>query len=108
MSHTAHGPVTGSLKFLADLESPLVYVPSKGGGDQTQHLGNFSAHDVQIHNARTELASTGLDREGFVLRTLNSAVTDFYDDDQLGFDLSRRGQGPAQEPDRRSARRDLR
>ena len=84
MSRTAHSPVTGSLKFLADLESPLVYVPSKGGGDQTQHLGNFSARDVQIHNARTELASTRLDREGFVLRTLNSAVTDFYDDDQLG------------------------
>lgn len=84
MSRTEHGPVTGSLKFLADLKSPLVYVPSKGGGDQTQHLGNFRTRDVQIHNARTELASTRLDREGFVLRTLSSAVEDFYDDDQLG------------------------
>ncbi|MDZ7784350.1 MAG: CmcJ/NvfI family oxidoreductase [Halioglobus sp.] len=71
------------MKFLADKDSPLLYVPSKGGGDQTEHLGNFATRTVEIHNAREELPSTSLDREGFMLTRHNSAVQDFYDDSQL-------------------------
>ena len=33
------------LKFLADLDEPLVYIPSKGGSDATDHVGN-SIHVV--------------------------------------------------------------
>lgn len=71
------------LKFLADRSAPLVYVPSKGGGDQTEHLGNYRSHEVEIHDARQCLSAPELDREGFVLMPHASAVQDFYDDAAL-------------------------
>jgi len=71
------------LKFLADLSAPLVYVPSKGGGDQTEHLGNYQTHEVNIHDAREQLPSADLDAEGFTLLSHKSAVNDFYDDAAL-------------------------
>lgn len=83
MSHATQGPVRAKLKFLADADAPLVYVPSKGGGDQTQHLGNFSTREVDVFNARDVLAESSLDREGFALLEHDSAVADFHDDAQL-------------------------
>lgn len=76
-------PVRAALKFLANLDPPLVYVPSKGGGDETEHVGNFTTRDVDVLNARECLHLPDLDREGFVLRASDSAVEDFYDDEQL-------------------------
>jgi hypothetical protein len=73
-------PMKAELKFLADLSAPLVYVPSKGGGDQTEHLGNYRTHAVDIHDARVQLPETDLDVEGFVMLPHKSAVDDFYDD----------------------------
>ncbi len=75
--------VTAELKFLADLSQPLVYVPSKGGGDQTEHQGNFRTHAVEVHDARQALPATDLDHEGFVLLEQTSGVEDFYDDEAL-------------------------
>ncbi|MEQ8517157.1 MAG: CmcJ/NvfI family oxidoreductase [Chromatocurvus sp.] len=83
MAHAGSSHTRGRLKFLADLESPLVYVPSKGGGDTTEHLGNFTELEVDVHNAREALPSTSLDREGFMLLQHDSSVRDFYDDEQL-------------------------
>jgi len=80
MNQPAQEPLRAELKFLADVSAPLVYVPSKGGGDQTEHLGNYSNHEVDIHNAREALPETDLDREGFALLRHKSAVSDFYDD----------------------------
>jgi len=76
-------PVTARLKFLADLDGPLAYVPSKGGGDSTEHLGNFATHEVAVHDARRELTGNRLDAEGFMLVAQPTAVTDFYDDEQV-------------------------
>ncbi|HMB39631.1 MAG TPA: hypothetical protein VKO85_11175, partial [Wenzhouxiangellaceae bacterium] len=78
MNQSAQAPFKAELKFLADVSAPLVYVPSKGGGDQTEHLGNYSNHEVDIHNAREALPETDLDREGFALLRHKSAVSDFY------------------------------
>jgi len=80
MNQSAQEPLIAELKFLADLSAPLVYVPSKGGGDRTEHLGNYRTHSVEIHDARTRLSMTDLDLEGFMLVPHNSAVSDFYDD----------------------------
>lgn len=33
--------IRAELKFLANRDEPLVYIPSKGGGDSTEHVGNF-------------------------------------------------------------------
>lgn len=76
-------PAKAKLKFLANLDEPLVYIPSKGGGDATDHVGNFVMQEVNVHNARSELSSPGLDVEGFCLVSQNTAVDDFYDDAQV-------------------------
>lgn len=83
LKHAMHDPLRAQLKFLADRSAPLVYVPSKGGGDRTEHLGNYRDHEVEIHDAREQLPATDLDREGFVLLHHESAVDDFYDDTAL-------------------------
>jgi len=83
MNQSGQKPLMGELKFLADLSAPLVYVPSKGGGDRTEHLGNYCTHEVNIHDARTQLPETELDVEGFVMLAHDSAVGDFYDDAAL-------------------------
>jgi len=77
------GPLTARLKFLADRDGPLAYVPSKGGGDSTEHLGNFAAREVAVHDARSHLPDTRLDAEGFMLVAQPTAVTDFHDDEQI-------------------------
>jgi len=74
---------TGQLKFLVNTDEPLVYIPSKGGGDATDHVGNFTLQDVQIRDGRHHLPTSDLDREGFKLVRQESEVTDFYDDSQI-------------------------
>ena len=83
MPETREMTAMAELKFLADLSQPLVYVPSKGGGDQTEHQGNFRTHSVKVRDARRSLPTTDLDREGFVLLEQPSVVGDFYDDEAL-------------------------
>ena len=83
LNSSEHQPLRTKLKFLADLSAPLVYVPSKGGGDQTEHLGNYRTEEVTVRDAREHLPDTDLDREGFVLLSHKSAVGDFYDDAAL-------------------------
>lgn len=80
---SARAPVKASLKFLANLDGPLVYIPSKGGGDETEHVGNFTMQDVDIHDGRKEKPSSSLDVEGFRLVSQRTAVDDFYDDSQI-------------------------
>lgn len=75
--------VEASLKYLADTETPVVYVASAGGGDATEHKGNYAMRSVVIHNGRMRTRGFSLDREGFVLTAHESAVTDFYGDRQI-------------------------
>ena len=77
------GPFKAKLKFLANLDEPLVYIPSRGGGDQTDHVGNFTMREVSIHNGRLDKRDSSLDIEGFRLVTQETAVDDFYDDSQI-------------------------
>jgi len=72
-----------NLKFLANLDEPLVYIPSKGGGDETDHVGNFTMQEVSVHDGRKNKLSSSLDVEGFQLVTQKTAVDDFYNDAQL-------------------------
>lgn len=76
-------PIKANLKFLANLNEPLVYIPSKGGGDETDHVGNFTLQEVSIHDGRHDKASSRLDVEGFQLVSHNTEVDDFYDDAQV-------------------------
>lgn len=83
MQPLAQQPLKAKLKFLADLSAPLVYVPSMGGGDRTEHLGNYRSVEVEIRNGREQLPATDLDREGFALLQHKSRAGDFYDDARL-------------------------
>lgn len=72
-----------TLKFLANRDGPLVYIPSTGGGDETEHVGNFKNHKVNIQNGRLNMTSASLDVEGFMLVPQKTGVEDFYDDAQI-------------------------
>jgi hypothetical protein len=74
---------TAKLKFLANLDEPLVYIPSKGGGDETDHVGNFAMQEVSVRDAREDNETFSLDAEGFRLVSQQTAVDDFYDDAQI-------------------------
>jgi hypothetical protein len=76
-------PIKTSLKFLANVDGPLVYIPSKGGGDETEHVGNFTMHEVSVHDGRHDKRASSLDVEGFKLVPQVTEVEDFYDDAQL-------------------------
>lgn len=79
----ATDPVIGELKFLANLDEPLTYIPSKGGGDKTDHVGNYVLHEVEIHNARENTERFDLDKEGFRLVAQPTGVINFLDGDQV-------------------------
>ncbi len=72
-----------SLKFLANLDEPLVYIPSKGGDDETEHVGNFTMREVTVHNGRHHKQASSLDVEGFKLVPQVTAVEDFFDAAQI-------------------------
>jgi hypothetical protein len=76
-------PLRANLKFLANIDGPLVYIPSKGGGDQTEHIGNFEMREVPVFDGRLEKRDSSLDAEGFRLVSQISRVDDFYDDAQI-------------------------
>lgn len=76
-------PIKVSLKFLANIDEPLVYIPSSGGGDETQHVGNFTMRDVLIHDGREHKQAASLDVEGFMLVKQVTMVTDFFDEEQI-------------------------
>ena len=75
--------ITAELKFLADTDQPLVYIPSKGGGDETDHLGNFANTAVVIRNGREQDGPTSLDVEGFMLVQQPTRVRNFHDDAEI-------------------------
>ena len=75
--------VEAAVKYLANDDDPVVYVPSVGGGDATLHEGNYVMKTVAIHNGRLRAEGFSLDREGFMLTDQATAVADFYDDGQI-------------------------
>jgi hypothetical protein len=76
-------PMKASLKFLANVDEPLVYGPSKGGGDETEHVGNFTMQEVTVHDGRHRKQEASLDIEGFKLVRQATEVEDLYDDTQV-------------------------
>ncbi len=68
---------------MANLDEPLVYIPSKGGGDETDHVGNFRMREVSVHDGRKETPSSSLDVEGFQLVSQKTGVADFYDEAEV-------------------------
>ena len=81
--HGAPDSIEVAIKYLANDEDLAVYVPSVGGGDVTDHQGNYVMQPVTVHNARLWPGDFDIDREGFALVKQESAVEVFYDDDAI-------------------------
>lgn len=63
-------------------EMPVALVHEPGDG-LDERSGRFEEREVLIHDARPLAGRTHLDREGFSLLRRDTAVVDFYDDDEV-------------------------
>ncbi len=75
--------VMAPLNFLAPMaERPVAYNYEPPPGTP-QRTGRNVEHQVPIRDARPMIGQLSLDREGFVLLHHPTAVTDFYDEEQI-------------------------
>ncbi len=75
--------VTASVQFTLDTgvaPVSLVRTPGEGVDDNT---GSFESRDIVIHDARPVADGFDLDGEGFTLMKHDTAVRDFFDDDEV-------------------------
>ena len=75
--------VTAPVKFSVDTGKTPVTLVTKPGVPQVPPSDEYESRDVDIINARPDADRFDLDREGFAFRRYDSAVADFYDDDQV-------------------------
>lgn len=75
------------LKFVKAESDPPVYIPSVGGGPETELRGEFEMRELDITDGRSwgadGVGGFGLDDEGFALVRHDSNVRDFHNSDQL-------------------------
>lgn len=80
MSRAIHA----ELGYLIPPKEKPVYFASQGGSEaELQVAAKIVPRTVAISDARGKVPAPTLDREGFALFDHISAVTDFYDDDQI-------------------------
>ena len=79
MPGAVHAPIT---YILPTDEKPVTYL-SEPGTDTARRQAAYREVEVTIRDARTVPDPFGLEREGFTLATEESAVSDFYDDDEV-------------------------
>ena len=87
-SHEAAGnrpatAVNGSLNYLEPTSEKPVYYAYEPPAGTPRSTGTFVAHTVPIRNAREVVDHLSLDRQGFQLTHQESAVRDFYDQDEV-------------------------
>ncbi|MCY3768183.1 MAG: CmcJ/NvfI family oxidoreductase [Gammaproteobacteria bacterium] len=75
--------IQAEVKYLVEDDPPAVYIASTGGGDVTEHQGNYTLKPVAVHNARNRAGAFSLDREGFILVSQRTEVTDFYREEDI-------------------------
>ena len=75
--------VKATVQYIYESGDQAAYHASEAGGAAATHGGRFDSRVIQIKDARRAEAVLDLDREGFQLVPQASAVTDFYDDEQL-------------------------
>lgn len=79
----ASGNVSSSISYMITMaQKPARYLctPPPGVAELNWQLAPES---VQIHNGRPLLTLLSLEKQGFTLRRVDTAVTDFYDDTQV-------------------------
>ena len=75
--------VTAPVEFaVATDETPITLVNQPGNGPD-KRTGSFARREITIHNGRPIADRLDLDREGFLLMRRETAVIDFYDDEEV-------------------------
>ena len=75
--------VEATLNYLADAEETPVLYASVAGPGVSRYAGNQAGYTVAIHDGRPIAEDFALDRQGFALLRHESAVGDFYDDEEV-------------------------
>jgi len=75
--------VEASLNYLADAEETPVLYASVAGPGVSRYVGNQATCRVAIHDGRPIADDFTLDRQGFALLQHETAVADFYDDEEV-------------------------
>jgi hypothetical protein len=87
-SHEAAGnragtAVEAALNYIEESSEKPVYYAYEPPAGTPRSTGKFVAHTVPIRNAREVVRDLSLDRQGFQLTHQESAVRDFYDQDEV-------------------------
>ena len=87
-SHEATGnragtAIEGSLNYIEESSEKPVYYAYDPPEGTPRSTGKFVAHTVPIRNAREVVRDLSLDRQGFQLTHQETAVRDFYDQDEV-------------------------
>jgi hypothetical protein len=85
LSHPHRSPagVEAAVSYIVDTGVKPVSASFGPGGRLRQRTGRFEERIVAIRNARLPEEPLSLDREGFLLTPHETAVTDFFDEDEL-------------------------
>ena len=75
--------VQATLNYLADSSEKPVYYTFEPPAGTPRSTGTFVAKTVPIHSARDLAADLSLDKQGFQIVLQDSAVGDFYDQDEV-------------------------
>ncbi len=82
-ARTEPGHIDAPVVYLADLDvKPVSYNPPPGTA-LPRRVGNYRPFTVAMHDGRQVADELSLDREGFELVRHQTAVGDFYDDDEV-------------------------
>jgi hypothetical protein len=87
-SHEAGGnhagtAVEAALNYIEESSEKPVYYAYEPPAGTPRSTGKFVAHTVPIRNAREVFGDLSLDRQGFQLTHQETAVRDFYDQDEV-------------------------
>jgi hypothetical protein len=82
-SRSAGKLVEATMNYLADTSiKPVTYNPPPGTGEQ-RRVGNYGTFPVRVEDARPIADRLDLDREGFALVRRDTAVKNFYDENEV-------------------------
>ncbi len=75
--------VEAELTYAVDTGERRVSYETSAGAGQPTRVDASAPHTVRVHDGRAIVRDLSLDDQGFVLTRHNSAVADFYDDDEV-------------------------
>jgi hypothetical protein len=76
-------PIQGSLNYIEESSDKPVYYAYEPPAGTPRSTGKFVAHTVPIRNAREVVGDLSLDKQGFQLTHQETAVRDFYDQEEV-------------------------